>query len=289
MDDHGELGDFLQSRRARVSPESVGIVADARRRVKGLRREELSQLSGISVDYYTRLEQGRAVQPSEQVLDALARVLCLDEVERSHLHRLARRRRRARSTHSDRVRPQLRRLLALWDDVPAMIVNHRLDVLEYNRLADVLHGFGNLARGQRNLARQIFLTGAGRDLYLDWDKCTGDTVGLLRLAAGQYPDDQALAALIGELSMHSRRFGRLWAAAEVRARSHGPKGFRHPMVGELRLHQENFAIPDGSGQELITLSAEAGSPAETNLRLLSGLSAPVAPVAPASDRVPKAG
>jgi transcriptional regulator with XRE-family HTH domain len=272
MDEHGELGDFLQSRRARVTPESVGIPSDSRRRVPGLRREELAHLSGISVDYVTRLEQGRATQPSEQVLDALARVLRLDQTERGHLHRLARhRRRRAGRPGSERLRPQLVRLLHLMTDFPAMIVNHRLDVLAFNRLAASLYGFDDLAGFDRNIARQIFMSPAGESLYLDWDKCTADTVGQLRLAAGQYPDDQVLAGLIGELTMHSRRFTKLWAGADVRARSHGVKGLRHPMVGELRLHQENFALPDDSGQELITLTAEPGSPAEDNLRLLAGL------------------
>ncbi|MEU0053541.1 helix-turn-helix transcriptional regulator [Streptomyces sp. NPDC006309] len=265
MDD---LAGFLRTRRSRVDPAAVGIPSGSRRRVEGLRREEVAHLSGVSVDYYVRLEQGRATQPSEQVLDALAHVLGLDETERAHLHRLARQRRRRTKTPGGRVRPELLRVLDLVAGAPALIMNHRLDVLAGNRLAGLL--FGRPMPGL-NTARHIFLEESERGLYADWEQCTLDVVGHLRLAAGKYPDDPGLTSLIGELAMGSDRFRRLWARADVRARTHGRKAYRHPLVGLLELHQENFALPDASGTELLVLSAAPGSPAEDGLRLLAGL------------------
>ncbi|MCF3180617.1 helix-turn-helix domain-containing protein [Streptomyces polychromogenes] len=267
MDD---LAGFLRTRRARVDPAAAGIPVDSRRRVEGLRREEVAHLSGVSVDYYVRLEQGRATQPSEQVLDALARVLGLDGTERGHLYRLARQRRRRVKTPGGRVRPELLRVLGLVTGAPALIMDHRLDVLAGNRLAELLFGRPLPAL---NIARNLFLEEAGDGLYAEWESCTLDVVGHLRLAAGTYPDDPRLASLIGELAMGSERFRRLWARADVRARTHGRRAYRHPVVGLLELHQENFALPDESGMELLVLSAAPGSPAEDGLRLLAGLGA----------------
>jgi transcriptional regulator with XRE-family HTH domain len=266
MDD---LAGFLRTRRSRVGPAAVGIPTDSRRRVEGLRREEVAHLSGVSVDYYVRLEQGRATQPSAQVLDALARVLGLDETERGHLYRLARQRRRRAKSPSGRLRPELLRVLDLVPDAPALIMDHRLDVLAGNRLAGLLYG---REMPGLNTARHIFLDEDERGLYADWEKCTLDVVGHLRLAAGKYPDDPGLASLIGELAMGSERFRRLWARADVRARTHGRKAYRHPLVGLLELHQENFALPDESSMELLVLSAAPGSPTEDGLRLLGALS-----------------
>ncbi|MCK9926627.1 helix-turn-helix transcriptional regulator [Frankia sp. Mgl5] len=267
MDD---LAGFLRTRRSRVDPAAVGIPTDRHRRVEGLRREEVAHLSGVSVDYYVRLEQGRATQPSEQVLDALARVLGLDETEREHLCRLAQQRRRPSKPPGGRVRPELVRVCDLVVDAPALIVDHRLDVLAGNRLAGLLYG---RPLPGLNTARHIFLEETERGLYADWETCTLDVVGHLRLAAGKYPEDPRLASLIGELAMASERFRRLWARADVRARAHGRKAYRHPLVGLLELHQENFALPDESGMELLVLSAAPDSPAEDGLRLLAGLGA----------------
>ncbi|MGW4781866.1 helix-turn-helix transcriptional regulator [Streptomyces filamentosus] len=280
MDD---LAGFLRTRRARVDPAAVGIPADSRRRVEGLRREEVAHLSGVSVDYYVRLEQGRATQPSEQVLDALARVLGLDGTEQGHLRRLARQGLRPAKAPGGRVRPELLRVLGLVSGAPALIMDHRLDVLAGNRLAELL--LGRSLPGL-NTARHIFLEEAERGLYADWEQCTLDVVGHLRLAAGKYPDDPRLASLIGELAMGSERFRRLWARADVRARTHGRKAYRHPLVGLLELHQENFALPDAPGRELLVLSAAPGSPAEDGLRLLADLGAENGGArAPVRDRV----
>lgn len=265
MDD---LASFLRTRRARVDPAAAGVPAVGHRRVQGLRREEVAHLSGVSVDYYVRLEQGRATQPSDQVLDALARVLELDDTELGHLRRLACQRHARRRPPAGRVRPELARVLDLVSGAPAFIIGHRLDIAAGNRLADLL--YGRPVHGL-NTARHLFLDEDGRELYTDWEQCTLDAVGHLRLAAGKYPDDPGLASLIGELSMGSDRFRRLWARADVRARTHGRKAYRHPLVGELDLHQENFALPDESGLELVVLSAAPGSAAEDGLRLLASL------------------
>ncbi|NBH03494.1 helix-turn-helix transcriptional regulator [Amycolatopsis sp. SID8362] len=267
MDD---LAGFLRTRRSRVDPAAAGIAADSRRRVEGLRREEVAHLSGVSVDYYIRLEQSRATQPSDQVLDALARVLGLDETERRHLYRLARQRRRRAKVPGGRIRPELLRVLDLVADAPAMIMDHRLDVLAGNRLAGLLYG---RPMPGLNTARHLFLDETERGLYADWGTCTLDVVGHLRLAAGKYPEDPRLASLIGELAMGSERFRCLWARADVRARTHGRKAYRHPLVGLLELHQENFTLPDESGMELLVLSAVPGSATADGLRLLAGLGA----------------
>lgn len=267
-----DLAGFLRIRRSRVDPASVGIPTDRHRRVAGLRREEVAHLSGVSVDYYVRLEQGRATQPSEQVLDALARVLDLDDTEREHLYRLARQRRRTTKAPGGRIRPELVRVLGLVADAPALIMNHRLDVLAGNRLAGLLY---SVPLQGLNIARHIFLQES--ELYGEWEKCTLDVVGHLRLAAGKFPEDPRLASLVGELAMGSERFRRLWARADVRARAHGRKTYRHPLVGLLELHQENFALPDESGVELIVLSAAPGSAAADGLRLLRSLEADAAP------------
>jgi transcriptional regulator with XRE-family HTH domain len=254
MDD---LAGFLRTRRSRVDPATAGIPTDSRRRVQGLRREEVAHLSGVSVDYYVRLEQGRATQPSEQVLDALAHVLGLDDTERGHLYRLARQRRRRAKAPGGRVRPELLRVLDLVADGPALVTNHRLDVLAGNRLAGLLYG---RSMPGLNTARHIFLEEAERGLYADWETCTLDVVGHLRLAAGKYPEDPRLASLIGELAMGSERFRRLWARADVRARTYGRKAYRHPLIGLLELHQENFILPNESGMELVVLSATPRQP-----------------------------
>lgn len=276
MDD---LAGYLRTRRSRVDPAAVDIPTD-RRRVEGLRREEVAHLSGISVDYYVRLEQGRATQPSEQVLDALARVLGLDETERGHLYRLARQRRRRAKAPGGRVRPELLRVLDLVADAPALIMDPRLDVLAGNRLAGLFYG---RSMPGLNTARHIFLEEAERGLYADWEKCTLDVVGHLRLAAGKYPEDPRLAPLIGELAMGSERFRRLWARADVRARTHGRKAYRQPLVGLLELHQENFSLPDESGMELLVLSAAPGSPAEDGREPGASYNLPGTPYPPCSE------
>jgi transcriptional regulator with XRE-family HTH domain len=271
MDDRTQLAEFLTSRRNRLDPDAAGIPIHGRRRVPGLRREEVAQLAGVSVDYYVRLEQGRAAHPSESVLEAIARALQLDEVERSHLHQLARPApARRRPPARERVRPGLRQLLERLETVPAFVLGRRMDVLAWNRLGASLHAdFDGLPPGERNMARLIFLDPASVDHYPEWEQVARDTVGVLRGLAGRHPDDRPLAELIGELSMHSEQFRRWWAAGVVHRKTHGRKLIRHPVVGDLELHYETLQLPDAPDQMLVTYTAEAGSPSETSLALLA--------------------
>jgi transcriptional regulator with XRE-family HTH domain len=272
MDRRAELGEFLRSRRARLRPEDVGIPDYGRRRVPGLRREELAQLAGVSADYYVRLEQGRDIQPSEAVLDAIARALRLDDAERQHLHRLVRPRpRTARRLPAQRVRPGVRRLLDQMERIPAFVLGRRMDVLAWNRMAAALVAdFDALPPHRRNMLGHVFLDPSARELYPDWDVVAEETVAYLRLATGIDPDDAELAALVGELTLNSDVFARLWTRHDVREKTHGSKRFEHPLAGPLTLEYETLALPD-PGQVLVTYTAEPGSASATALDLLGSL------------------
>jgi len=281
-----QLGEFLRSRRARLRPEDTGLPANGRRRVPGLRREELALLAGVSVDYYVRLEQGRAEHPSESVLDAIARALRLDETEVAHLHTLARpgpvRRRRRRPA---RVRPELLRLVERLDGVPALVLGPRMDVLAWNSLgAALVVDFAALPPRERNMPRLMFLDEETRRLYPDWETVARETVAFLRLTAGRSREDAELAELVGELSLASRDFARWWADHDVREKTHGRKRFAHPAVGELILDYETLVLPDEPEQALVTYTAGAGSRSETGLRLLASLAAEPAAQTPSTPR-----
>jgi transcriptional regulator with XRE-family HTH domain len=273
MDKRVELTEFLRTRRARLQPEEAGVRPfGGRRRVPGLRREELAQLAGVSVDYYVRLEQGRTNNVSDEVLDAVAQALRLDDDERAYLRNLAKPvRRRRRPPRPERVRPGLRRLLEVAENIPAYIIGRRGDVLAWNRLAAALFvDFGALSPAERNWARLIFLNEDVRELFDDWTVKGRESVAYLRLQAGNYPDDTELAALVGELSVKSEHFRRWWADHNVRDHTNGPKHLHHPLVGEMILHYECLKMPDAPDQLLVTYTAEAGSPSDTALRLLAG-------------------
>ena len=275
MTQRPELSDFLRSRRGRLSPVEAGIDASggARRRVPGLRREELAQLAGVSVDYYVRLEQGRGgVRPSDSVIEALGRALHLDDVELAHLRRLARppatpRPRRARP---QRVRPEVQRLLDRMSDIPAFVLGRRMDILAYNALAARLHiDFDQLPPRMRNMPRLVFLDEASRQLYPDWEEVARETVAYLRYEASETPDDAELHALVGELSTVSPHFARWWARHDVREKTHGIKRYRHPLVGELELQYETFRLPGPDRQVVVTYTPEPGSRSDTALRTLA--------------------
>ncbi|MBT2544889.1 helix-turn-helix domain-containing protein [Streptomyces sp. ISL-44] len=277
-DQRAELGEFLRSRRARLRPEDVGLPDYGRhRRVPGLRREELALLAGVSVAYYTRLEQGSGHNVSAEVLDAIARALRLDGTERAHLTHLARpqARRRRQSHRPQQVRPELRTLMGAMEGVPAYLVGRRQDVLGWNRLAAAVFGdFGALPVQERNLVRLVFLDPATAELYAEWECRACEVVSNLRMYAGQHPDDEQLTALVGELSVKNEEFRRLWAAHTVADKTHGVKKLRHPLVGELDLYFERLELPDDPAQFLVTFHAAPGSPSEDALRLLSSWSAP---------------
>ena len=273
VDHRRELGAFLKSRRARVTPEDVGLPGFGKRRVPGLRREELAQLAGVSADYYVRLEQGRGGHPSAGVLDAIARALNLDDAERAHLYDLAHPvQARRRVPRPERVRPEFQFLLDALDRVPALVLGRRMDVLAWNRLAAALIvDFGALPPGQRNTARLFFLDEGMRSNYPDWEKAARETVAHLRLLAGRHPDDHALAELIGELSMKSEDFRRLWARHDVREKTHGAKRMEHPLVGPFTLFYETLALRGDPDQILVAYFAEPASESETALKLLDSM------------------
>ncbi|MCC3651937.1 helix-turn-helix transcriptional regulator [Streptomyces sp. S07_1.15] len=301
MNSASELGAFLKSRRSRVTPGSAGLPVIGRRRVAGLRREEVAELAGVSAVYYTRLEQGRARNPSDAVLDALARVLRLDPTERAHLYDLARRavRRAAPPSAAGRfpgtagqggfegpgdtgdaeavpgvpVREDLRRLLAAVGAVPAYLLGPAMDVLAANDLAHaLLGGLGGGSPGRSNLARLVFLDASARDLFPRWDDVARQTVGFLRLSAGRRPGDARLGRVVTELSRRSPEFRELWAAQEVREKSYGTKSFRHPLVGDLDLAYETLSLPGDEGRSLVVFTAPDPR-AEGALRLLGSWTA----------------
>lgn len=275
MDHNAELKEFLRTRRARLRVDDVEIGGTSRvRRVPGLRREEVAQLAGVSVDYYSRLEQGRHLNVSDEVLDAVARALRLDDVERSYLFQIARvntRRARRRPAPVQRVRPGIRRVLETLDDVtPAFVFGRRMDMLAANRLARALIGdFEALPPRERNLLRFTFLDESARELYTDWEEVARDNVAILRLDAGRHPDDPLLTELVGELAVKSDEFRRWWADHNVRERTHGTKRYHHPLVGDLSVNYESVAVLGDPDQTLCIYTADPGSPSETALRLLA--------------------
>lgn len=264
---------FLRSRRERVRPEAVGLEpGPGPRRVPGLRREEVATLAGVSVDYYTRFEQGRDLNVSEEVVRAVGRALQLEGDELAHLIALARpiARRRPRSAPPpQRVRPDVRVLVDALG-LPAFVLGRRLDVLAANRLARaLLTDFTALPEAERNHARWVFLDPAARERYLDWEAVARDNVAQLRLQAGRQPEDERLTALIGELTVRSGQFAAWWADQAVSSSLHGRKRYRHPVVGELEVSFEALAIADAPDQRLYIYAAAPGSPSELRLRLLA--------------------
>jgi transcriptional regulator with XRE-family HTH domain len=275
MDHNAELKEFLRSRRARLTVDDVELGGTGGvRRVPGLRREEVARLAGVSVDYYSRLEQGRHLNVSDEVLDAVARALRLDEIERSYLFQIARTGRRTRRrapARVQRVRPGVRRLLETLDDVtPAFVFGRRMDVLAANRLARALiTDFEALPPRDRNMLRFTFLTEESRELFADWSDVARDNVAVLRLDAGRHPDDPLLTELVGELAVKSEEFRHWWADHNVRERSHGTKRYHHPLVGDLTVDYECVTLQGDPDQVLCVYTAEAGSTSETALRLLA--------------------
>ncbi|MFF8036174.1 helix-turn-helix transcriptional regulator [Streptomyces sp. NPDC016626] len=275
MDRSSEIREFLRTRRARITPEQAGFVPyGGPRRVPGLRREEVAQLAGVSVDYYIRLERGRTQGVSETVLEAVARALHLDEAERAHLFDLTQptattRARRKRPLAPQRVHPVLYRTLNSLS-VPAVVQGRRTDVLAANRLAHALYtDFEARPRRERNFARYVFLDEAARALYADWERVAGDCLAMLRLYAGRHPDDPQLTELIGELSLHSDTFRRMWADHDVQAHTTGTKRLHHPLVGDLTLDYLVLAVEGDPEQTLTIYTPEPASPSAEALALLA--------------------
>jgi transcriptional regulator with XRE-family HTH domain len=245
-----QLGEFLQSRRARVRPEDVGLRPGRDRRVSGLRREEVALLANVSVDYYIRLEQGRAGNPSTAVLTAVADALRMDDAERDHLRLLACAAPPVVPPKAG-VRPQLKAMLDAMQGVPALVVDRLSNVLAWNAAAcEVVADFENPQ--QRNLARVYFLDPTSREYYADWPTVAQDAVALLRRASAEYADDTELAALVAELRAASPDFERFWISQNVQNRSHCPKTVNHPVAGQLTFSLESLQLPGDDGQYVLT-------------------------------------
>lgn len=280
MDVPREIRDFLSSRRARLTPEQAGLPAyGGNRRVKGLRREEVAMLAGVSVDYYVRMERGSLAGASETVLDSLASALQLDEAEREHLFALAResgasghrRQRKAPGT----LRPALLQMLDAFTDAPAWIRNGRHDVLAMNQLARALYS-PVLADPRRpaNTTRFVYLHPEEAErFFVDYDQVTRDAAAMLRLEAGNNPHDEKLIALVGELSTRSELFRQRWASQDVRYHRSGRKRLNHPVVGQLDLDFEAMPLPSEPGLQLNVYTAAAGTPTADGLKLLASWAA----------------
>ncbi|WP_222193060.1 helix-turn-helix domain-containing protein [Modestobacter italicus] len=263
------IGEYLRARREQVRPEDVGVPVTNHRRVPGLRRDELAMLAGVSTEYYTRLEQGRDRHPSAQVLDAVARALGLDGASTAHLHDLADpapRRRRAQR-RAERVRPSVTQLIASWEHTPAFVQGRHLDVLAANRLAVAL---SPLFTPGTNLLRTVLLEPGSFGSTAELEAAAVDLVAVLRSAAGPDVDDPRLAELVGELSVRSDLFRRLWARHDVRRHpGGGVYRMQHPQVGDLELRYDKFSVADADDQVLVVYQAEPGSRSAESLALLA--------------------
>jgi len=262
------LGQFLRARREQLSPQQAGLPGGERRRVPGLRREEVALLAGVSVEYYLRLEQGRDLHPSDQILDSIASALQLDDDAVAYLHRLAHPAPRARRrTRAQPPRPALQQLLDSWPLTPAHATGASGRVVAANRLAVTLSPF--FAVGS-NLLRAAFLEPEMRHLYPDWDDMTAKAVSGLRAMLALANAEPELLETIGELTVASERFRTLWRRRDVRARASGLTRLDHPAAGMLELSYEKMILPD-TRQLLVVYHAAPGSPTAERLQLLASL------------------
>jgi transcriptional regulator with XRE-family HTH domain len=276
VDNRDEVKAFLSSRRAKITPEQAGLATSGRgRRVPGLRRSEVADLAGVSIEYYAQLERGNLGGVSDSVLDALARALRLDEAELAHLIDLARAagpapRARRRQPSAQQVRPSVARILDGMTDVPALVHTRCLDVLAANPLGQALYAplFADPAR-PANFARFNFLDPRARDFWIDWECAADDTVAILRTEAGRDPYDKALTDLVGELCTRSDTFRVRWAAHHVRLHRTGLKHIHHPVVGDLHLSYDVMELPADPGLTLLAFSADAGSSNDDALKFLA--------------------
>jgi transcriptional regulator with XRE-family HTH domain len=270
-----DLGSFLRARRGRVNPGDHGLSDHGTRRVTGLRREEVAVLASISVDYYTRLEQGRERHPSRQVIDLLADALTLDEDARAHLLRLAG---LPPGPPAGRplptVHPDLLRLMEAWPGTPALVLGPALDILARNALARAL--FGGLAE-QDNLVRIAFCDPEAPRFYVDWQRAAEATVAALRANAAAFPDEPRIAALVTDVEASSPAFAELWSRHDVGAKRRETKRLDHPHVGRIELRYETFDVRSAPGQQLVVYQAEPGSRSAQGLALLGTLAADASP------------
>ncbi|MGW1214520.1 helix-turn-helix transcriptional regulator [Streptomyces sp. NPDC002499] len=274
MDAKTEIRDFITSRRAKITPEEVGLVSYGPRRVPGLRREEVAALAGVSIDYYNRMERGNLTGVSEEILQAIASALRLDEAERAHLFDLARaskeqttgrRRRPAKET----VRPSVEWMVDAMTGAAAFVVNSRQDVLAVNHLGREFYAPMFASGAPANVARFTYLDPRAKEFFADWNRTAKECVAALRTQAGRTPFDRDLSDLVGELSTHSEEFSAFWATHNVRLHRKAEKKFNHPLVGELTLRYERLAITADPGVEIFAYVAEPGSRSEEGFNFLA--------------------
>jgi transcriptional regulator with XRE-family HTH domain len=279
VDSRNEIREFLATRRARITPQQAGLATYGRRRVPGLRREEVAMLAGVSTDYYARLERGNLTGVSDSVLEALSRALRLDEAERAHLRDLAQAanttaQTRRRPAPKQQIRPVVQRILDGMTAMPAIVLNGRLDLLAANRLGVALYSpaYADPTRPV-NLARFCFLNPNAAGLYPHWDEAADTTVAMLRIEAGRNPYDRDLSDLVGELSTRSETFRNRWAAHNVVLHRAGAKQFHHPVVGDLSLAYEVMELSADTGLTLTAYIPETDSPSQDGLALLASWAA----------------
>lgn len=280
MNHRAEVADFLRSRRDRITPEMAGIIGGGRRRVPGLRREEVAMLTGVSVEYYARMERGDLAGVSLEVLDALARTLQLDEAETDHLADLAKaagptppRRRRTRAA-TPKVTPELQRFLDAVTGAPMWVRDRRLDFVAANPLGRALYApMLDDPANRDNAARFMFLNPASQIFFPDWERNADEIVATLRTYAGQNPLDKKLTDLIGELVTRSDTFRHRWSKHDVRHHRAGLKRMHHPVVGDLELSYEAMEFPANPDWFMFAFTAEAGTPTAERLSLLGSLAA----------------
>jgi transcriptional regulator with XRE-family HTH domain len=273
-----ELGDFLRARRSRLHPRDVGLEPGGRRKVAGLRREELALLAGLSTDYYQRMEQGREVRPSDDVLDALAGALGLDDEERRHLFTLAHAARRpvpARLDHGPETVPEGTRRLLRVLDTPAVVLGRHLDLLAWNPLAEALLGDPDGYPADRlNMLLLMFDdTRTNQRTCPDWEQQALDYIGMMRAAVATDPTHPRATAIVGELTIRSAEFRHLWARHDVRESVSGTKIFRTPEVGDIELAWDTYPLPGNPGPVLLVYTAEPGTAGADRLQLLASLHA----------------
>ena len=274
MDTKTEIRDFITSRRAKITPREVGLDSYGPRRVPGLRREEVASLAGVSVDYYNRIERGNLTGVSEEVLEAVAGALRLDEAERAYLFDLARaskdratgkRRRQAKRT----VLPSIEWIVNAMNGAAAFVVNSRQDILAVNHLGREFYAPMFASSAPANVARFTYLDPRAKDFFADWGRTARECVAALRTQAGHDPFDRELSDLVGELSMGSKEFAEFWATHNVRFHRKAEKQFNHPLVGELTLHYERLVVAADPGLEMFVYVAEPGSQSEEGFKFLA--------------------
>ena len=281
VDNRTEVRDFLSTRRAKLTPDQAGVpLYGQRRRVPGLRREEVAQLAGLSTDYYTRLEKGNLRGAWDSVLDAIARALQLDDAERAHLLDLARAARDGareprRRPRPEQVRDSIQHMLDAMTAAVAFVRNGRLDIVAINPLGRAFYApILDTPQRPANLARYCFFADSAHEFYPDWEEAADTTVAILRTEAGRDPHNKQLTDLVGELATRSDAFRTRWAAHDVRLHQTGLKRFQHPVVGELTVSFNAMELPADPGLTLTTYTAQPGSAAEDKLRVLSSWAAP---------------